>query len=350
MRITSNGVIIAVAVLVGVGATVISRRGPDHQVTNVIRSGQLVTVKASGRSIDERTIAEIQPWLARLRQGDAPRVPYVAGGNLVDGDIKVRLPIPAKPQIAWTLGRVAGGWLVVTQDRDDDGPTISGRYGVLTEAGHFDLIAQGRPLGAALSPDRTQLVYAVDSGTPVQLTVVDLATRQATTTLPAPGGKNFGRIDGWNVSGIWLRSAEGVMHWMPGSPPERVGDVAVHIPSTRSALLQQRVGDCDRLVAWDGGLKPQIEYCGFSQIAGVLSPDASTFITPDEQARGVYEPRAVQLELLPGVPFGDVAWEDSSHLLLTPPSTPVAVVRCDTVSGSCELALTANDLRLAPTS
>ncbi len=149
------------------------------------------------------------------------------------------------------------------------------------------------------------------------------------------------------MHGIWLRSSEGVTRWTPGSPPEQAGQVAIHIPAAESKLLQQRVGDCDRLVSGDG-LEPQIEYCGFSPLPGVLSPDATTFITPDQRARGVYKPRTVQLDLLAGIPFGDVAWEDPTHLLLTPPSSPVSVIRCNTATGSCELALTADDLRLAP--
>jgi hypothetical protein len=344
MRVTSTGLIIGVAVAAGVVGAVLTQRQPNEQVTDVIRPGELVTVHASGRPVDERTAAEIRPWLAKLRQGNPPSVPYVAGGYLHDGAVKVSLPAAAKPQIAWTLGRVPGGWLLASQDREEKKP--SGRYGVLSAAGRFDVIGEGRPLGAALSPDRTQLVYAADTGASTKVTVVDLATRRAIYSIPAPAGGAFGRVDGWNAGGIWMRSSDGVTRWTPGSPPHNAGQVAIHIPAARSELLQQRVGDCDRLVNWD--LQPQIEYCGFSPIPGVLSPDASTFITPDQRARGVYERRTVQLDLLPGIPFGDVAWEDANHLLVTPPSTPVSVVRCNTVTGACELALTAKDLRLAP--
>lgn len=347
MRVTSTGLIIATAAAVGVVGTVLSQRQPNEQVTDVIRPGELVTVSAKGRSIDERTAAEIQPWLAKLRQGNPPSVPYVAGAYLHDGAAKVALPRAAKPQITWTLGRLpSGGWLVASQDRDEKKP--SGRYGVLTLDGHFDLIGEGAPLGAALSPDRSQLVYAVGNEQPPMVTVVDLATRRPSAELPAPAGKDFGRVDGWNLDGIWLRSAQGITRWIPGSPPQQAGDVAIHITAPRTHLLQQRVGDCDRLVSSEGNLTPQIEYCGFSPIAGVLSPDATTFITPDQRARGVYQRRTVQLDLIPGIPFGDVAWEDANHLLVTPPSTPVSVVRCNTLTGSCELALTAQDLRLAP--
>lgn len=190
---------------------------------------------------------------------------------LHDGAAKVALPRAAKPQITWTLGRLpSGGWLVASQDRDEKKP--SGRYGVLTLDGHFDLIGEGAPLGAALSPDRSQLVYAVGNEQPPMVTVVDLATRRPSAELPAPAGKDFGRVDGWNLDGIWLRSAQGITRWIPGSPPQQAGDVAIHITAPRTHLLQQRVGDCDRLVSSEGNLTPQIEYCGFSPIAGVLSP------------------------------------------------------------------------------
>lgn len=334
VRSTAAAVVVVAAVATAVAIPIASLNGPDDQApaAGVIREGELVTVNADPGG-PRLSTAEFDKWYAGLSQGAGPRLPYAAGGYVIDGAVRVRMPAITTRQVIAPLGRVNGGWLLAAQKTGLEWETRVITYGILTTKGDFRQLAQGRLLGVVISPDRTQVAYATAEPRPTAV-VVDVASGKTVASTPVQGddAKPIG-VRWWNPSGVWLDTAQGSARWTPGSPPDAALGRTVRAPARESELLQDRDGNCDRLLDPDGS--PRIQYCGFSD-PGTLSPKGTTFVTADGRAHGVYQPRDVQLQLIAGFSLGNASWEDDRYLLLSGSSKPNLLIRCDVTTGGCE--------------
>jgi len=347
LRVVSGVAVIAAAVVAAIVVPTASlSRSEEPQPAGVISDGGLVTVNNLWLQEPDTSREEATRWLDQLRTGEAPKVPTVQSGSLVDGSRSVRFPL-VKPQSAHSFGRVDGGWVVALQDRfDEQGPIT---YGELTPTGTLQSLATGHGLGATLSPDRTQLAYAVRDRTgKLEVIVREVATRMIRAKVTVPDKRaDLDLIAGWNLSGIWLNGSTGALLWAPGSALVPVPAADVRVVAPQSSLVQTHEDpQCARLASWDKRLVPRIQYCGFAGSLAV-SPDAKTVVV-GQIAFGLYEPRTQRLDLPTGLSIRSVAWEDETRILFAVQRADdgVTVVRCDTTTGSCERAPAGPDVTL----
>ncbi|MFC0623330.1 hypothetical protein [Kribbella deserti] len=299
--------------------------------------------------------APFDSWLAKLPQGELPRVPYLQHGYLNDGNHRVALPkISTRNATSWPIARVADGWLIGVVSWRGEEP---GGFGLLKRSGQFDFLAKGDPRGAALSPDGKQLAYgtapwqqkAEGVGTVssadmkdkmTRVAVMDLATRKEISSTEVLEG----RLQGWNELGIWMTTSGAGSRWQsalwkPGSKPSAVPAV-VAVPTSRSPRMLWLSEDCERVVRLDEEHSAPAEYCGFGSSggrSGLLSPDGETYVRRDRVAMRVGSKQETPLGILAGVPMHDHAWEDDTHVLISA-GIPgkAALIRCDVESGKCE--------------
>lgn len=100
---------------------------------------------------------------------------------------------------------------------------LEAQTGIVNSQGEFRAVAEGEPLGAAVSPDGDQValgVLAVRPGTTdleATARVVDLATGGILAQTPVPRSTT---VLGWYEGAVVLSTLSKVSTWVPGSKPQ----------------------------------------------------------------------------------------------------------------------------------
>ena len=317
-RITTAGVIGAVAAVVAAGALVVPRHAP---------TGPPVTG-------DDDTPASVRPgrWVTSLTAGEPPRTAYVAGTTVhVSGHV-VRLDgyaevAPVGQSVVGTvlLGRRTGGSVAYLAVGSDGGVRVLATG------------PAGGVRGAAVSPDGRYLAHGGD--------VMDLTTLTDVARLPQAAAA----VSGWIPSGVvYLDEGQHEWLWAPGGQPQAL-DRPVWFPGPTSAGIGLS-GACPQVMLVDGpdDVSESARRCAAGDVLTV-SPDGRWLVTKRllVVAAGDGSSRWLAGGPLtsPNASSEGTAWEDDTHLLVSVPTAGTAavdgvetVVRCDVVTGACERA------------
>ncbi|MBA3618674.1 MAG: hypothetical protein H0W56_03600 [Acidothermales bacterium] len=162
----------------------------------------------------------VERVLARLPHGAPPAVPFMEGSTLhVSGQA---MAFPNSMLFPRTM--TPYGALVIKHGPGFTGAEdLEAQTGIVNSQGEFRAVAEGEPLGAAVSPDGDQValgVLAVRPGTTdleATARVVDLATGGILAETPVPRSTT---VLGWYEGAVVLSTLSKVSTWVPGSKPQ----------------------------------------------------------------------------------------------------------------------------------
>jgi hypothetical protein len=320
-------------------------------------------------------LAPTGPYLASLPTGRPLKT--LLRAELVGGQVRLtseygKVTLPGKVQLIAYPVRTAAGILFSAQA---DPPQMNHPGGpqqlyLLQPGGRLTLVHTGLFSQAALSPDGTR--FAVSEVTTAKQIPSRVVVRSLSGTVQASLDLQPGTdLAGWTVSGILL-------HWDPyqainaGASPTVGAGTPVPLPTTGdSPLTESRyswwvpgsaagptlpyrtvvavpgqpgivvvreqpaggAGSCWRMLTLStGALGPEVD-CGSVDPTGDVGPDARHLLRNHE---GYDLVAGTSKHLLGGMQSGFMFWEDATHVVTT--LNIGSWVRCDLVSGRCEIA------------
>lgn len=304
-------------VAVGVGVTDLVQRSDSSTRTEV-------TTAPPSESLDPGQV------LAALPDGRPPERPISVNGALHDGNHIV--PLPGRD--GGVVDRVAGGWLVLAENRTDGAFTST--FGVLSPDGSFrelpsfpDRFTQE----AAVSPDGNEVFS--DS------TVLDMRDGAVVDQLARPAATSVG----WNQAGIFYTDRSARTHlWSPGADPVQLKvDVMTVAEDSDRVLVRGPGRGCASVVqvSAEGATSALFKGCG-ETVPSDLSPDGDRVLTRDLDVVSIADGAVTALPALAGLQDRDesAGWEDNGHILVAVRASGdhVQPVRCDVVAATCERA------------
>ena len=295
---------------------------------------------------------------ASLDRGANPRIPYLVGNTIHDGDRRIRVRGASTHVDLWTTD---DGYAVVDRINNDDKHYF--RITTVSKGGERKVIARPRWLeGSAVSPQGTRMAFADakgDLGTPVVVTVVDpetgavkgrrsferaqvVAVTARRVLLTRPGYRRDIETWWWNYRRDTIRKISDQYAIRADLRQERV----VLAPGTSPAR-------CHRVAPLSKPSQTLWRSCGITPHA--WSPNGELALSTHIYFDVPGTDRWVTVNGRTGEKGGrvngrldwDVAWESNRHFLTMAQGDDgnAAVIRC-TPSGSCERASRVWDLEI----